>query len=778
MRNIYLFLIILFTFSFLSTDTFAQISSDKIKNAKVSQASDEQITALWNQAKDRGLSESQIYAFLIQQGMPEGEVEELKNRVTLLGLNSKPKTTSTSAPAKVENKDKVGAENKTASNPPPVKKITPKEVIKEVKTLPIYGLDLFKQTSLTFEPNASAPTPKNYILGPGDVVIVLLTGLNEKLTQSTITPEGKLLIEHVGSVQLSGFTIEQATSVIKNAMAKTYPAIAAGRTKLTVNLGTTRRIKVMVTGEVNTPGSYTISALSTLFNVLYSAGGPNQNGSLRYIRLIRNNKVIKTADFYDFLQNGLATDNVRIEDQDVISIPVYKKRVGISGAVKREALFELKDNETLADLIKYAGGFTPNAYQGMARLTQVSDLQKDVKDVTANTFANYIPRNGDMVAIDVVADRYSNRIVLEGAVYQPGPYELTAGLTLSQLLKKAQGLKPEAYMERGYIKRTMPDLQKTAISFDPRQIIEGKNDFPLMREDSVVILGQNLFVSNQKITVNGYVRNPTEIEYRKGLKLVDAIAIAGGFDDQAASHHVEVSRVIKNNADSVATQVVTTYMVNMDDPTDPNREIALEPRDVISVRGLVNYRELGSVKIRGEVAFPGDYPIRERNEVAQEFLTRAGGLTPYGSLENVQIYRNGVRVNVNLLSTKTKNVLLPGDSVFVPRVISYVEVAGAVNNPQFIAYKGRNFKYYINSAAGATENARLKGAYIKYPDGLNKPVRHVLFFRSYPPVKPGSKIVVPEKNPEIKFKLGAGEIGGVAAILSALVSMVAVLSRK
>lgn len=773
MRNKYPFYILLIIFTFLINNSFAQGSADKIRDVKVSQLSDEKLTELWKQATDQGLSEKEIYEYLTKQGMAPGEVEELKNRVTLLGLNSTKKGKSDILVSEKPKIDYSRTTNDSVTVPSAAKRATRQDI----SGLSVYGMDFFSQTNLTFEPNFSVATPKSYVLGPGDEVIVILTGLNETSIRSKVTPEGNLQIPHADIIHVNGLTIEQATSLAKARLSKVYPGISSGRTSLALNLGNTRRIKVTVTGEVNTPGGFTISSLATVFNVLYYSGGPNSNGSLRNIRLIRNNKLYKTLDFYEFLQNGLMNGNIRLEDQDVISVPVYKKRIGISGAVKHPALFELKENETLADLITYAGGFTPDAYQGVAKLTQINEIQRDVKDVQSNTFANYIPRSGDMVTIGTVTDRYTNRIVLEGSVYRPGPYELVPGFTLSQLLKNAQGLKPEAYMERGYIKRTMPDLQRTFISFGPRQIVEGKNDIPLMREDSVIILNQDIFISNQKIAVNGFVRKPATITYRKGLKLADAIAIAGGFDDEAASHHVEVSRIINNRSDSVATQLVNTFIVNMDDPADPNYNLELEPRDVVNVLRFVNYRPLGNVKIRGEVVFPSDYAVQKRDETASEFLSRAGGLTPFGSIENVQIYRAGVRVNLDLTSSKSKNILLPGDSVYVPRVVSYVEVAGAVNNPQFITYKGKSFKYYIYAAAGLTEKARLKGAYIKYPDGLNKPVRHVLFFKTYPPVKPGSKIVVPEKSPESRFKVGISDLGGIAAALTALVSIVAILSK-
>lgn len=266
--------------------------------------------------------------------------------------------------------------------------------------------------------------------------------------------------------------------------------------------------------------------------------------------------------------------------------------------------------------------------------------------------------------------------------------------------------------------------------------------------------------------------------------MADAIAMAGGFDDEAANHHVEISRIIENKSDTVANKLVQTFIVNLDSLTSAEQDIYLQPMDFIYVPRLVNYRSLGNVSIKGEVVFPGDYAVQRRNETALDFLKRAGGLTPYGSLENTQVYRKGIRVNVDLTATTShdsttnrKMILLPGDSVYVPRVISYVEVSGAVNNPQYISYSGHSFKYYINSAGGITENARLKGAYIKYPNGLNKPVRHFLFFRNYPGVKPGSKIIVPEKTPDTRLKINFGDLGGVAAALTAIVSIIALLHK-
>ncbi|MGI4749995.1 MAG: SLBB domain-containing protein [Janthinobacterium lividum] len=750
-----------------------------LPNIKVSQLSDDQIRQAWKKLQDSGISEQDAYKILLQKGMPEGEVEELKNRVTLLGLN-KSTVNKVSSSAEKKDIDYTRTVNDSISVP---KRANPAPAPAKL-VLNVYGTDFFGQQSIKFEPNFNIATPKSYVLGPGDEVIVLITGLNESNVRSKISPEGNLQIPHAGIIYVNGFTIEQATSLIKSKMSKVYPALNSGQTQLTVNLGNTRSIKITIVGEIKTPGSYTLSSLSTLFNALYNSGGPTINGSLRNIELIRNNKIYKTVDFYTFLQQGLLTGNVRLEDQDVINIPVYKKRVGISGEVKRPAIYELKENEHLDDVIKYAGGYTDVAYKGIAKIDQINALEREVKDVPANLFSNYTPRNGDLVQIGAITNRYTNRITLEGAVYRPGVYELTAGFTLASLLKSAQGLKPDAYMDLGYIKRTLPNLEKDQISFKPSEILNGRNDIPLLREDSVVILDRDIFTPNQKVTIAGFVRKPSIFTYRKGLKLADVIAMAGGFDEQAANHRVEISRIIKNKSDSVANQLVSTFVIDMDNISANNQNVELMPMDYINVPRMVNYRSLGNVSIKGEVLFPGDYAVQKRDETVLDFLKRAGGITPYGSLTNAQVYRKGVRVNLNLTEknideTARKNmILLPGDSIFVPRIISYVEVAGAVNNPQYINYVNHRFKYYTNAAGGITQNARLKGAYIKYPNGLNRPIRHFLFFRNYPAVQPGSKIVVPEKSPESKFKIGFGSVAVIVApVLTALVSLIAILHK-
>ena len=748
------------------------MSLDRLQSIKVNELSDQQITQAWNKIQELGVTEQEAYNLLEERGMDPIEVNLFKQRIGILGLNRKGNTL-----INIQKKNDIDYSRDTLIT------VLKPLIIPNSNSINFFGSDFFNQSNLKFDPNFSVATPKGYILGPEDELIILLTGVNETSVRTKITPEGNLQIPYAGIVYLNGFTIEQATAIIKAKMGKIYPALANGNTKLSVNLGNTRTIKVTMVGEVKTPGTYTLSSLSTFFNALYYSGGPSINGSLRHIELIRNNRVFKTVDFYTFLQKGLLEGNIRLEDQDVISFPVYKKRASISGEVKRQAIFELKENETLEQLIEYAGGFTDIAYKGIAKIDQVNTNERELKDVPFNLFSNFIPKNGDIINFGSIQNQYSNRIILEGAVNRPGAYELSPGLSLSKLIKNADGLKQEAYLERGYIKRTLPNLEKEFISFSPSEIINGKKDIPLLKEDSVVIQNRSNFISNQYIKISGNVRSPGNYLFRKGIKIRDLISMAGGLNEQAAGHNIEISRIIKNNSDSVANKLVETFSINIIDNNNEADNIELEPLDFINVPRLVNYKPLGNISITGEVLFPGIYALQKRDETALDFLKRAGGISPYGSLESTQVFRNSIRVDLDLTKSQYQSeyiktmALMPGDSIYVPRALSYVQVIGSVNNPQYISFQGRRFKYYINSAGGTLEDARINGSFVKYANGLNKPVRNFLFFRSFPAIKPGSTIIVPKQNPNLKLKIGFAEISGITSAVTALIGLIAILNR-
>lgn len=761
-------------------DLYAQgISLNQLQSVKVNQLSDAQITEAWKKIQDLGIPEQEAYKLLETKGMDPIEINVFKQRITLLGLNRGGiKITG------INKKEDIDYSRDTITKVEKPKVAIPENKPANPIELPIYGAEFFNQTQIKFNPDFNLATPKSYVLGPGDELIILLTGINESSVRTTITPEGNAQIPFAGIVFLNGFTIEQARNIIKNKMSKVYPALLSGGSQVAINLGNPRTIKITLVGEVKTPGTYTLSSLSTFFNALYHSGGPSKNGTLRAIELIRNNKVYKIVDFYSFLQKGLLDGNIRLEDQDVINFPVYQKRVSIAGEVKRPAIYELKANEQLQDLINYAGGFSDIAYQSVAKVEQVNNVERIVKDVPASLFGDFTPKNGDKISFGSVQNRFANRVILEGAVNRPGVYELSAGFTLSALLKKADGLKDEAYPERAYIKRTLPNFDKEFISFIPEEILNGKKDIPLLREDSVMIHNRAEFIKDQYVTIFGNVNKPGRFLYRKGMKLADVIALAGGLNEQAAAHNLEISRILKNSSDSVANQQVETFTVNIQDASSNGAEIELQALDFISVPRLVNFRPLGNISVNGEVLFPGDYAIQKRDETALDFIKRAGGLSPYGSLESAQIFRNRIRVNLDLTQanidpvTQKSMILLAGDSIYIPRVVSFVKVAGSVNNPQYVSYQnGRGLKYYINAAGGFLEDARVKGTYVQYANGLNKPVRHFLFFRNYPKVSPGSSIQVPQRNPNSKFRLGFAEISGITSAVTALIGLIAILGK-
>ncbi|WP_316763018.1 SLBB domain-containing protein [Pedobacter aquatilis] len=762
-----LFICLLFPLAKVS----AQISTDNLSKVKVDQLSDAQILEISRRFESSGMSEADAIKLLTAKGMDPAEVDKYKERLAQVQAGGKTAKTTNDAtqPKKVESNKNRDTTRISEANP-----------IK--KRSPIYGYEFFSNPNLKFEPNIRIATPKGYILGADDELTITLTGLNESTTNAKVTPDGNVKIPYAGLIYVNGMSIEQATAQIRAKMIKAYPALGSGQTKLNLSLGTVRSIRVTIIGEVVQPGSYTVSSLSTLFNALYQSGGPTERGSLRKIEVIRGNRVIKIVDLYNFLQKGISSDNISLQDQDVVRIPVYTKRVVIDGAVKRPAYYELKEAETLTDLINYTGGFSDLAYKGIAKVSQVGDKERSVKDIPADLFDRFVLKNADSVYFGEILERFANRVVIDGAVYRPGTFELSQGITLKSLITKADGLRDDAVMSNGYIKRIKPDLEKEMVSFNLSNIMSGKDqDINLVREDSVFILSTKDLRDQTSISIGGYVRVPGSFQYRKGMSVADAVSMAKGFTNDAASHRLEISRLIKDTSDTLSNRLVTIITLNIDSAlTAQTGNFLLEPLDYIYVPRLVNYRSLGNIKVRGEVLFPGDYAQQRRDETGMEFIKRAGGITAMGSIENAQLFRNGLRVDIDLTGKRKRHqndltVLMPGDSLFIPKNLPFVEVIGSVNNPQLLSYSNSNFKYYVDAAGGVTENARLKGAYIRYANGTNQPVKTFLFIKNYPRVTPGSQIVVPEKSG--KNKLGFAEITTVASALTGIISLIAILFK-
>jgi len=746
--------------------SFAQ-QTGGFSGMKVGQMSDQQIMQIWQQAQKAGMSETDAMNMLVRKGLNPSEVNGFKKRLIQVQSSSKSKFTSQNL---IKDTSGFLRDSSWVIEVPSLKKQSLN-----------YGFDFFSNPGNSFEPNIRITTPKNYVLGADDELDISLTGLNETTLNAKVSPEGNIQIPYAGMVNVNGLTIEQATQRIKNKMKDVYPALSSGKTTLFLSLSNVKSIRIAVIGEAERPGNYLVSSAASLFNVLYLSGGPAQNGSLRKIELIRNNKVVETVDFYSFLQKGVLSKEIRLEDQDVIRFPVYEKRVYLSGEIKRPAIYELLPKETLTELIQYGGGFGDSATKDIAKVVTIGDKEKKIRDIVASDFSYYLPHNADSVFFEKILPRYTNRVILTGAVYRPGNYELSEHLSLAQLIKKADGLREDAFVNRGYIKRMKTDADRELISFNTKEILSGiQPDISLLREDSVFILAKDSLQDVPIITIAGSVRTPGSFQYRQGMALEDVIIMAGGFTNDAANHKIEISRLEKNRADTLANKMIDIITVDIAaDLHQQKTNTLLQPLDYIFVPRLLNYHTLGNIRIRGEVLYAGDYTLEKRDETVQEVIKRAGGITPYASMEDVQLYRRGLRVGTNLLSEEHKQnekfLLQPEDSIYIPRNEPFVEVKGAVFNPQILSYEPGTFRSYISKSGGVTDKGNLKKSYIQYSNGINKKIRHFLFFSNYPKVLPGSKIIVPEKNGTERKGISIVEISAFTAILTALVSLASIL---
>ena len=771
-------------------------SQTNYADVKVDDLTDAQIRQMIQRAESVGYSEAQIDQMATAQGMKPAEAQKLRARVEKL----KGATGSVVTEESTDRQTDINTSKITKNKSVPATKTTDVELDSGPK---IFGAELFSNSSISFEPNIRLATPKNYVIGPDDELLIDLSGDNEASYKLKVSPEGIVTLQFVGPVAVGGLSIEQATSKVRAKMSGTYPALKSGRTSLALNLGNIRSIKITLLGEVVRPGSYTLSSLSTVFNALNASGGPNSNGSFRKIQVIRANKVVSTIDVYDFLLNGIQKNNIRLQDQDVINIPVYQSRVEMTGEVKRPALFEVLSNESLEDVIRFAGGFSNKAYTAQIKVLQNTNKERKISDVRAEQFATYGPLNGDKYIIEGILDRYENRVEIAGAVFRPGQFELDRGLTLKGLISKADGITEDAFLNRGYISRLNPDNSLSLISFDLGKLMNGTEaDVPLFREDKVTISSIFALRDEYKVSIQGEVRAPGEFDFADNMKLEDIIQMAGGFKEGATPNRIEISRRIKNS-DAMSASALTAEVFNVS--VDPNLKIAdtnfvLKPFDVVSIRSSEGYQVQKQIKLEGEVLYPGTYTITQKNERISDVIKRAGGLTHTAYPDGASLKRPGAeKVNPNdknainnkeeddkkFLSLKraqevgTKDtvkaeieqkliqsdivgidltqilkrpqsrydlIVEDGDIIRIPRQLQIVKVTGEVLNPNGIVYlPSKNFKQYINGAGGFTAYAHKKGAYIKYANGSVEAARKFLFFNNYPKVKPGAEILVPKK---------------------------------
>ena len=652
----------------------------------------------------------------------------------------------------------------------------------------VYGRDVFTSSNLTFEPNTNMATPKNYRLGPGDEVMIDIWGESEDHLSEVISPEGSIMISQIGPVYLSGMTIDEANSHIKNLFSRKYASVGQS-TDINVTLGDIRSIQVDVMGEVATPGTYRLSPFSSVFHALYNAGGINGNGSLRNIEVMRNGRRVGSIDIYDYLFKGKQSGNIRLQEGDVIIVPAYSELVNISGNVKRPMYYEMKPSETIADLLKYAGGYSGEAYNGMVKLQRRNGLENELFNIEKDQFASYKLRDGDEVTVGSVLDRYSNRVQLRGAAMRPGAYALgTDIVTVGDLVRKAEGLREDAYTERVLLYREGEDLQMEVISVNLRDILNGTApDVALKRNDVLEIASVQEIEERGDFTISGMVSNPGNYTYADNTTLQDLIVRAGGLLQGASTARVDVSRrIVQPEAIEATSRIADIYTFSIEEglAKDGADEFVLKPYDIVEVRQSPVYVAQGIVSIDGEVNFNGNYTLSRRNERLSDLVRRAGGVLNSAYVKGAYLTRaltddekaarqelirlamanqssesgsdsismtkievaDRYNVGINLPAALAAPgsvadlVLRPGDALFVPELQSTVKVSGDVLFPNTVIYKeGMRYKDYINQAGGFGERAKKKSVYVVYMNGtVAKAGRKT-------PIEPGCNIVVPSK---------------------------------
>jgi len=812
MKLIKTVLLVLFTILFCSNQLSAQNSlfdAKDLSNVNIDDYSDAELISFYNKAMESGISESQLYKLASQRGMQESEINKLKSRLELISTQSNKSEKDTS--------DIESSHNDTRRLYDTTRKNVPLQKFDNDQT--IFGSELFTTNSLVFEPNLRIPAPAGYVLGPDDELDISVYGYSEKQYHLTVNEEGQIYIPSVGPLTVSGLSIEQARDKIKSKLASTiYRAINTGKTKIDITLGKIRSIRVTVVGQAKKPGTFTVSSLTTLYNILYLCGGPTAMGSYRDITVIRGNEVKRTADLYDFLVDGNNKDNILLKEGDVIRIPYYKNRVTITGSVKREGKFEMLDNERFNDLLKYCGGFTDNAFRGSVTVERITNTVKEIIDLNANRFDSFGTNGSDKYIVRKLPDVYGNRVVISGSVLRPGAYELNPELTLKSLVEKAGGLTRDAYSKRISVFRYFQNKMPTVISADIDSTSTGDNDIKLIKDDSIAVHSIFEFKDSSYVVVEGNVRKKGNVQWRENLSLRDLLLLVGGISEFGDSSTIEITRRLRNANVDVANHVESQiFNVDLTNPDKQFEDVLLEPYDIVIVKSLPGYAPQRTVLVTGEVKSPGRYGLQKSGYKISDILSRVGGFkasadsssitirrtiqSNLSTVEREKLFQRILNINPDSLSQhprlkdeiyksydlisvdlskalsnpdNSENLVLEdGDVLTISRNSTLVKISGEVYNPTIIPYKkGKNLKYYVEHAGDFTPYARKNGSLVIYPDGKAASVKHFLFFKSYPSVTPRSEVFVPQKRKKGGSGVSIAEWALIVSALGIVVSLI------
>lgn len=818
-----------------------------------SSMSDEQVMKMILKEQKAGTSQSQIVTKLIQNGIDISQIRRLKAKYErykdnkgmgnltdenlpqtddrLRKNNAKEKDSKEKDFSNLklqDTKEKIKTYDKKNNNFLEMENelgtFMPTDSIKWLKELlaerdkekrKVFGRDIFNNKELSFEPNMNISTPQKYVLGAGDAVIIDIYGASQKTINSTVSPDGDITIEGFGPVKVAGLTVEQANARLKNQLGARYSS-----SKIRLTVGQTKTIMINVMGEVSTPGTYTLSAFATVFHALYMAGGVNDLGTLRNIKVYRQNKLVSVVDIYDYILNGKLTGNIRLTDNDVIVVGPYDCLVTVTGKVKRPMIYEMKKNESVGTLLKYAGGFTGDAYRKAVRLLRKTGRELSVYNVGEFDFNTFHIADGDSIGVDSILNRYENKIEIKGAVFRPGFYNIGKDIhSVRTLIEHAEGLTEDAFTNRAIIHRMKEDRTLEVIAVDVKGILKGTvADIPLKKNDVLFIPTKSESQTQKTLTIHGEVHYPGVYVYADNETLEDLVLQAGGLKDKASTVKVDVSRRIVNpKALSTDSLISHTFTFALKDGfvIDGTSGFTLLPFDEVYVRKSPGYSEQQNVEVVGNVMFAGTYTLSTKNERLSDIIKKAGGVTDLAYVKGARLERRitpdeRLRMNTLLkmaerqnskkdsLDTKKLNigdtyfvgieldkalkepggdadiVLREHDRIIVPEFNGTVKISGEVMYPNTVSFeKNKSVRWYINQAGGWGNRAKRNHTYIIYMNGT-------VAKKSYKTkVRPGCEIVVPTKPEKGGNSLAQWlSIGTSVASIATMVATMTNLLRK
>ena len=794
--------------------------------------SDQQVMSFIASEMKAGTSQGQIVTKLIQRGVKIDQIRRLRNQydkqINEKGMSraadgavsvatTRMRSNNSDETSQELNTAKVGTTGTVESDASEDVSVVEQDVqassaVNEGTGKKVWGRDIFNNRRLTFEPNMNIATPQNYVLGPGDHVVIDIYGASQKTLELTVSPEGTVTVPGYGPIAVSGMTVAAAQGKLRNTLGSRY---ASSNISLTV--GQTKTIMVNVLGEVKVPGTYTLSAFATVFHALYMAGGISDLGTLRNIKVYRQGKLVTVVDIYEYILNGRLAGNVMLKDNDVIQVGAYDCLVGITGNVKRSMFYEMRKDESVATLLKYAGGFTGDAYTKSVRLTRQTGERYQVFNINEFDMSSFNVADGDAVVVDGMLNRYENMVEVKGAVFRPGQFQLGTNITtVRSLIEAAEGLTEDAFTSHAVLHRLKEDRSLEVLPVDVKSILDGTvADIPLKNEDVLFIMTQEDLRQERTLTITGEVMSPGTYEYADNVTIEDLIVMAGGLTDQASLAKVDVSRrIIDKHATVKNKEISKTFTFELKDGLviDGNRGFILEPYDIVHVRRSPAFHTPRNIRVTGEVNYEGNFTLENKNMRLSDALKMAGGITDAAYLRGARLVRvmndeERVRQQATLeairniltergdsiassklelgstytvgiyLDEAMKNpggsydiLLREGDRLFVPEYNASVKISGDVFFPNTVSYvDGKKASYYIDQAGGYGNRAKKSKVFIVYQNGTVG-----LVSKGAKP-EPGCELVVPSKKRKNPINVGGWLSAGTS--LASLATMVVALTK-